>query len=306
MKPEALAFLDGLDPDVARSARFPFPADEVRRQWTYLPGQRPGLSVAEMDRDHAAAAYRLLASGLSEIAYAKACAIVALENVLDRQEGHGLRRHAGDYWVAVFGDPDGEGPWAWRFEGHHVSVNTCIVDDAIARTPLFLGANPARIERGGVAVSAPLEEEEALGFRLVNALDGGERAAAVISATAPDDIVTTDSARVDPTMKPEGVRIGDLGGEAAAVARELVDLYLGRVPGDPSFPSESADVRFAWAGEITPGAPHYYRLHGPRFLVELDNTQNDANHIHTVWRDPDGDFGDDLLAEHYRAHHGDV
>ena len=281
---------------------FPFPADEVRKRWTYLPGERAGARLADMDRDENAAAYRLLSSGLSEIAFAKACAIIALEDVLDRAEGHVRGRHAGDYWLAVFGDADGGRPWAWRFEGHHVSVNTTLLADGCAHTPLFLGANPARVERDGIVVSAPLQEEEELGFRLVHALDRHERAAALISGEAPDDIVTRDAPRVDPTLQPEGVRLGDLSGDAAALGRRLVDLYAGRAP-HPHPPPEPEEIRFAWAGPTEPGGPHYYRLQGPRFLAELDNTQNGANHVHTVWRDPEGDFGEDMLAEHYRTHH---
>jgi hypothetical protein len=282
---------------------FPFPADEVRKRWTYLPGERAGARLADMDREESAAAYRMLSSGLSEIAFAKACAIIALEDVLDRHEGHTRGRHAGDYWLALFGDPDGDGPWAWRFEGHHVSVNTTLLaDEVCAHTPLFLGANPARVERDGVVVSAPLQEEEELGFRLVQSLDRHERAAALISGEAPDDIVTRDAPRVDPTLQPEGVRLGDLGGDAAALGRRLVDLYVGRAP-HPHPPPDPEEIRFAWAGPTEPGGPHYYRLQGPRFLAELDNTQNGANHVHTVWRDPEGDFGDDMLAEHYRTHH---
>ena len=284
--------------------QFPFPADEIRRRWTYLPGERDGTRLADMGRDDAAAAYRLLASGLSEIAFAKACAIIALEDVLDLSEGNTRRRHAGDYWLAIFGERDGDGPWGWRFEGHHVSVNTTFVGDAVSRTPLFLGANPARVERDGIAVSAPLEEEEALAFRLVTALSAAERAAAIVSADAPDDILSKDSPRLDPSLQPDGVRLGDLGGDAAAAARALVDVYLSRSPDPPPLADGGADIRFAWAGDTVPGGPHYYRLQGPRFFVELDNTQNGANHVHTVWRDGEGDFGDDLLADHYRGAHG--
>ena len=284
------------------SERFPFPADEIRKRWTYLPGERAGARLADMDREQATAAYRLLSSGLSEVAYAKACAIIALEDVLDRREGHTRGRHSGDYWLAIFGDPDGDGPWGWRFEGHHVSVNKTLVGDAVAHTPLFLGANPARVERDGIVVSAPLQEEEELGFLLMQSLSRHERAAALVSGEAPDDIVTHDSPRVDPALEAEGVRLGDLGGDAATLARRLVDLYTGRAP-DPHPPPRPDEIRFAWAGETAPGGPHYYRLQGPRFLVELDNTQDGANHIHTVWRDPDGDFGDDVLADHHRVHH---
>lgn len=302
-------FLEGLGEHERSAARLAFPDDEARRDWTYLPGERRGLAMAEMSRARAKAAHRLLASGLSSHAYAQAAVIMALEDVLDELQGGRKGRHSGDYWLAVFGDPE-RGPWGWRLEGHHLSVNYTVTEDGAMRaTPLFLGADPARLQHGDLTVLEPLAAEEKLAFSLLGALSPDERAAAVISDEAPSDIVSRDQARLH-DIEPEGLRLADLDGEPGALARALVAVYLDRLPSGVAAlqrelvaADDLGDIHLAWAGEGTAGRPHYYRLQGSRFFVELDNTQDEANHVHTVYRDPEGDFGDDLLAAHLRAHH---
>jgi hypothetical protein len=307
--PAARDFLEGLGEEERRAAHLAFPDEDARRDWTYLPGERRGLAMAEMSRAQAKAAHRLLASGLSSHAYAQAAVIMALEDVLDELQGGRKGRHSGDYWLAVFGDP-GRGPWGWRLEGHHLSVNYTVTEDgAVRATPLFLGANPARLQQGDVTVLEPLAAEEHLAFSLLGALSPAERAAAVISDEAPSDIVSRDQARLE-GIEPKGVRLAGLAGEPWALARALVALYVDRLPAGVAAlqrelvaADDLGDIRLAWAGEGTAGRPHYYRLQGTRFFVELDNTQDDANHVHTVYRDPEGDFGGDVLAAHHRAHH---
>lgn len=309
LREAACAFLSSLHDDAATSARMAFPSDGTRRDWTYLPGERRGLALADMNRSQAKAAHRLLAAGLSHHAYVQAATIMALEDVLDELQGGTKDRHSGDYWVTVFGEP-GVGPWAWRFEGHHLSVNYTVGDDGELRpTPLFLGANPARFRADGASLVEPLAREERLAFALLDALSPAETSAAVVSNEAPKDIVSRDAAHVE-GIEPQGLALADLGGEAATLAKALVSLYMGRLP--PEVAGEQRTtisddglgaVRLAWAGECVAGGPHYYRLQGPTFFVELDNTQDGANHVHTVWRDPERDFGDDLLAAHHRTHH---
>jgi hypothetical protein len=201
----------------------------------------------------------------------------------------------------VCGDP-GRDAWGVRFEGHHVSVHATVAGGEVRMTPLFLGANPAVVTDGRHIISAPLGPEERLGFELLHALSVEQRAAAVIADTAPDDILTRNAPRVDETLPDGGVPVAALAGDAAATAHELLGLYLARFPSGAR-PSEHHDVRFAWAGAAEPGVGHYYRLAGPRLLIELDNTQNGANHVHTVVRDPAGDFGTDLLTDHFRRFH---
>jgi hypothetical protein len=306
----ATAFLDGLDTGRRTQAALPFDETE-RRNWAYWPMARRGVPMTALDRAQTRAAFRLLSEMVAEPAFARATAIVALEEVLARLEDYrDDRRHIGDYWVTVFGTPataggPGDQPWGVRFEGHHVSVHATVADGEVRMTPLFLGANPAVVREGPNTISAPLGPEESLGFDLLHALSTEQRADAVTADTAPSDILTRNAPRIDDVTLPraaEGVPVAALKGEAAATATALIELYLARFPDGARRPQPD-DARFAWAGATEPGTGHYYRFAGPHLLVELDNTQNRANHVHTVVRDPTADFGDDVLAAHYgRAH----
>ncbi len=210
----------------------------------------------------------------------------------------------------MFGDPANDDTWGWRFEGHHLSVNITVVDGAVASTPLFLGANPAEVlGPSGHAVTRPLAAEEELALALVEALPGPQRAEAIVAADAPDDILTgAEPLLIDPP-EPEGIALSRLSGRALALARDLVSLYVHRVRGPiaerrwEALEPDLGAVTFAFAGEPAHRRPHYYRLQGPALLVEYDNTQDGANHVHTVVRDPEGDFGDDLLLAHRARHH---
>lgn len=286
--------------DLAPEARLPF--DDRRREWAYWPTEREGVALWALDRRGAKAVHRLLATALPVPAFARAVAVMALDEVLGRLEEHrDDRRHRDDYWVAVFGDP-GSAVWGWRFEGHHVSVHATVAGGEVRLTPLFLGANPAVVTDGDRVVSAPLGPEEALGFELLHALTTGQRASALVADEAPPDVVTRNAARLDGPLPPAGVPIAALDGGAARTAAALLDVYLGRFPPGAARPDPTG-AAFAWAGAAEPGAGHYYRLAGPRLLVELDNTQNGANHVHTVVRDPAADFGDDVLGDHLRRDH---
>ncbi len=235
-------------------------------------------------------------------AFVRAMAVIALEEVLDQVEGgRSDSRHSGDYWLSVFGRPGVE-PWGLRFEGHHVSVHATVAAGDVTLTPFFLGANPAVVRDAGRVVMAPLAVEEQLGFDLLHALTAEQRAAATLSDQAPADIVTRNRPRVDTPLDTAGVPLSALGGAAALAGRELVRVYLDRFPDGVMRPSTDG-LRFGWAGALEPGRGHYYRLAGLRLLIELDNTQNGANHVHTVVRDSGADFGEDLLVAHYRRSH---
>lgn len=298
---DLLAAIDGAG---AAAARLPFDGG-ARREWAYWPTARPGVPLSALDRAGVKAAHRLLATALPLPAFARAVTVMGLDEVLDLVEGRGGdRRHRDDYWVALFGSPGGPGgaPWGWRFEGHHVSVSATVVGGEVRLTPLFLGANPAVVHDAGRPVTAPLGPEEDLGFELLHALTTEQRSSAVVAAVAPDDIVTRNAPRLAGPLPAGGVPLAVLSGAAAAVAAALVTVYLGRFPAGAGRPDPAGAV-FAWAGAGEPGTGHYYRIAGPRLLVELDNTQNGANHVHTVVRDPVADFGDDVLAEHHRRSH---
>ena len=286
------------------AACLPF-EEEERRTWAYWPTERRGVPLHELDRAGTKAVHRVLGALLPAPAFARAAAIMSLDEVLDLSEGQpGIRRHRDDYWVSVFGDPD-EPVWGWRFEGHHVSLHATVVAGDVHLTPLFLGANPAVVLDRGRVVSAPLAAEEALGFELLHALGVEQRASAVVADVAPDDNVTRSSAEVDLSLLGGGVPLAALSGAARAIAGEVLDLYLGRFPAGAHVP-DPADARFAWAGADAPGVGHHYRIVGPRLVIELDNTQDGANHVHTVVRDPTADFGGDPLAAHRRRAHAPV
>ena len=306
MRSAALSLLAGLDDRQRKLAARPFTDDPARRWLEYRPRRRPGASIAELSGTARKAAHRLLATGLSEHAYAQAMGIVALEEVLDRKEQWRRGRHSGDYWVSVYGNPEGDQPWSWRFEGHHLSVTMTVAGDEVSPAPVFLGANPACVSYAGRPVSRPLGPEEDLVRALLDAMGPQGRSAAVVASRAPADIHTATSPRARENIEPLGVTAADLGPGAQAALAQLVAVYLDRLPSGLAAREASrlavADLYFAWEGPLTPGSRHYYRVQGDDLLIEYDTT-DDGNHAHTVLRRPRSDFGDDVLTAHYAQAH---
>jgi Protein of unknown function (DUF3500) len=307
MAAAAAGWLASLAPGQLAKARFPFPADDERTRWYYTPTERGGLPLAEMGPVSQRLAHRLMASGLSEGGYATAATVMGLENVLDAREG--WRRgydgrtvpHRGRdpqlYFVSVFGDP-GAGAWGWRVGGHHVALNyTLAADGGVSASPLFLGANPALTRLVGPGVLRPLAAEEDLARELLDALAPDQRKAATLADEAPGDILQRNLPAIRPGP-PEGLAGSGMLPQQRDLLAGLLRQYLGRLPG-PVADLQAARVlgerldavHFGWAGSPEPGRPHYYRLQGPRLHIEYDNVQNGANHVHSVWRDPEGDFG---------------
>jgi hypothetical protein len=302
MRTAADTLLAGLDDPQTALVHRPFDDDRARRWIEYRPRPRPGVSLAALDPSARKAAHRLLATGLSPHAYAQAMAVVALEEVLDRREGWARGRHSADYWVTVFGDPRGDQPWAWRFEGHHVSVTMTVRGEEVSPAPVFLGANPARVSFGGRDVLRPLAPEEDLARDLLDAMGPAGRAEAIVAPEAPDDIRSSRRPRIGGPIEPLGVAAHRLAPAARAVLDDLVALYLGRLPVELAA-REAARLdrdllHFAWEGPTAPAERGYYRIQGPDLLLEFDNTDEGANHAHTVLRRPDSDFGEDVLANH--------
>jgi hypothetical protein len=306
MRAAATALLTALDPATRAAAGYPFDDEPARRWLEYRPRPRPGVCLADLDIAGRKAAHRLLATALSPSAYAQAMAIVALEEVLDRAEGWRRGRHSGDYWIAVFGDPGRDDRWAWRLEGHHLSVTMTVVDDQVSPAPVFFGANPAAVRYAGRAVSRPLGVEEDLGRALLDALGPAGRAAAIVADEAPTDIISATHARVDGPLEPLGVPADRLGPTGRALLDQVVALYLDRLPPELAVREATrlagGQLHFAWAGPTGPGQRHYYRVQGDDLLIEYDNTSDDGNHAHTVLRRPASDFGADILAAHHRTH----
>jgi hypothetical protein len=306
MRAAASALLTALTAEQRALAALPFADDDTRRWLEYRPESRPGACIDGVSGPARKAAHRLLATALSEHAYAQAMGIIALEEVLDRREGWARGRHSDDYWVAVFGDPAGDDPWAWRFEGHHVSVSMTIAGEGVSPAPVFLGANPARVSYAGRVVSRPLAPEEDLARALLDALGPAGRAAAVVADEAPVDIRSARSPRLTGTIEPAGLAAGQLEPTARALLDQLVALYLDRLPAELAAREAArigaGELHFAWEGPVLPGTRHYYRVQGDDLLIEYDQTA-DANHAHTVLRRPRSDFGDDVLAAHYHQAH---
>jgi hypothetical protein len=307
----ANAFLKSLPEKLRAATSFPMDSAE-RHDWHYIPKSRNGASLLELDDTQAELIGPLLATALSSEGLLLARGVIKHENILREIEtARGLdasRRDPGLYHTTIFGKPSGTAPWAWRFEGHHLSLNvTQLPGTAPAIGPVFVGANPARVPSGPQAGFRLLAPEEDLARALVTSLPEARRKTATIRDTAFAEIVTGNDREVK--LELEGLPAAEMNAEEQRALRGLLEVYVAR------FVEASAKdilarvdragfekLRFAWAGGIEPGQPHYYRVHGPTLLIEYDNTQNGANHIHTVYRDLQRDFGGDLLRAHYRNH----
>ncbi len=285
-----------------------------RLAWTYLPGPRPGVVLGDLDPGARGLVMELVDAALSASGAQRARDVMALDAVLGELErGRGRpgweRRGENRYWFRLLGHPR-DAAWAWHLAGHHLGIHVTVVGDAVAATPCFLGANPAVVPRGPRAGWQVLRPEESLARDLLTALRPGQRGRAVVSATAPDDIATRRDPVADPALVPVGLAWGELDAGQRPLMEALVRCYLGRVHDDVVGPAWQGivdggleAVTFAWAGSLEPGAGHYYAVRGPTFLVEYDNAQDDANHVHTVWRDLRRDWGLDLLAAHHATSH---
>jgi hypothetical protein len=340
MADAAAALLAALDANERAACAWPFPSDEERERWYFTPTDHGGVTLSQLRPAAQRVAMALVRSGTSRAGYTTVATIMGLENVLDDLEGFSKSfgaprgRDPSRYYLRIFGEP-GADRWAWRFGGHHVSINHLILGGEVAATtPFFLGANPASAPLLGPHLLRPLAAAEDLARELVRSLDEAHLSDAMLSPVAPPELVARNAPRLDEaslaevwrgrlepvddgervavTREPRGVALAALSPAQRDLARSLLYTYLDRVPDEVAareaerFAGDRiAAVHLAWAGSTEPGRPHYYRLQGPRLWCEYDNTQDGANHIHTVWRDPVGDFGADVLALHRRhvPHH---
>jgi len=289
--------------------------DNERLNWHFIPKPRKGLTMKIMTPEQRELAKALLRTGLSEGGAQKLYAIMSLEEVLRVAEastaGGGRNRDSENYFWSLFGKPgDTAAPWGWRVEGHHFSSNFTVVSGkAAAGGPIFYGTNPAEVREGPKKGLRVLAEEEDLGRALVKSLTPEQMKKALINTTAPKDIITVADRRVK-LEKFEGLPLGELTDAQKAALAQLIDVHANHfraeLANDDIARMRAAGldkIYFAWAGEIEPNKPHYYRVHGPTFLIEYDNTQNNANHVHIVWRDLQNDFGGDMLKKHYNESH---
>jgi hypothetical protein len=309
MTTAAKSYLAALTSEQRARTTFPLAGDE-RLNWHFVPIERKGLALREMTSAQKHLAEALLSAGLSQQGVIKAHTIMSLEQILKEVEnGKGPERDPEKYYVSIFGEPADQGTWAYRFEGHHISLNFTIVNGKIASSPNFFGTNPAEVKEGPRAGLRALMREEDLGRELIQSLTDAQRAIAIVDKTAYKDIITFDSRKAALSGQPNGLPFSKMTGKQKEALTNLVTEYASNFPPQiaemrlDQFRKTQANLFFAWAGGTEKGQPHYYRIQTPAFLIEYDDTQNNANHIHSVWRDFDGDFGMDLLAQHYQASH---
>ncbi len=306
----ATAFLAALPDDARRRAVIAF-GDKERFNWHYVPRGREGVALKSMPAPARTAAHELMKVSLSAVGYGKAVNVIRLEGVLRQLETFGgLLRDPENYSVTVFGAPESGAPWGWRLEGHHLSLNfTLVPGKPVAVTPAFFGANPAEVRSGPLKGLRTLAREQDLGRALAQGMDAAQRRRMTISAQSLGDIVSGPG-RGESLASQVGVPAADLASPQRELLMQLVEEYARNMRADVADEqlrrireAGIERIHFAWAGPIDPGHAHYYRLHGPTVLIELDNTQNDANHIHSIWHDPRNDFGADLLRAHYERGH---
>ncbi len=311
MAAAANALLATLDAKQKESALFPFDGDH-RHDWHFIPKERTGLVMKSLTPEQRLLANALLASGLSSRGMIKASTIMSLEQVLAVMEGPNrtFPRDPELYFISIYGEPGPGKTWGWRFEGHHISLSFTIVGgEHISATPSFFGTNPGKIKSGPREGLQTADLEENIGRALVKSLNANQLKKALINVKAPSDVITAAKRKVSP-LENDGVSWRELTGDQKEQLWILVKVYVERARGEIS----EVDLRkiqsagqdnlvFAWAGGLEVGDPHYYRIQGPTFLIEYDNTQNGANHVHAVYRDFEDDYGEDLLKQHYQQSH---
>ena len=312
---KALDFLNSLPPELRQQAQFDLD-DAERMNFHFVPMTRKGPTFHDFDEAQKQAALALLQASLSQEGYRKSTDIMGLEQVLLAM-GEDYRFPDGspvrdplNYHFCIFGDPARDAPWGWRFEGHHLSLNfTSGEGRVVASTPSFMGSNPAIVPVGPNRGKQVLKLESTLALDLVNSLSEAQLEKARFSETALEDIVTGTSREVA-TLQPMGIAYPELSAAQQTALRELLEVYIGNYIFEFSetFRRKITDagldnLHFAWAGGTRWGMPHYYRIQGPMLIIEYDNTQNDANHVHTVVRDLTNDFAEDFLREHYQKEH---
>ncbi len=306
-----LDFLNALDDAQLSKTQLQF--DDVSREtWHYFPATmwpRSGIQLGELNAKQKELFHKMLQYHLSEAGYHKTMDIMSLENVLAEETGDTHMRDINKYHISIYGDPAKDQVWSWTFEGHHILLSFTSVDDRISFTPRFFGANPAIVQSGPKKGKHTLAMEENLGLQLINSLSTEQKTKSIFDEKTFGDIRTKNSVRVS-AETPKGIPLPELDKSQQETLMKLIYEYIAAVPDAIAKTrlgklesEEKQDIHFAWAGATQLGKPHYYSIQGKSFLIEFDNSQNNANHIHTVWRDFDGDFGRDLIQEHYAAHH---
>ncbi len=313
---KANAFLDALSPELRSKAHFTLD-DPERFNIHFVPIARKGASFHDFNDEQKKLALDLLRASLSNEGFRKSTEIIELEKVLIVVENNQNKMPDGSpmrdplkYYIWVFGDPSQDNFWGWRFEGHHLSLSFTSNDNqVVSSTPSFFGSNPAIVNVDGFDHQEVLKSETDLGFKLVNSLNKENLAIALFSDTAPKEIITKNNRKAE-NLDPKGISYGQLNDKQKEIFLDLLNVYIDNYEAGYSETLrkriEQAGVEnlsFAWAGSLQPGTGHYYRIQGPMLLIEYDNIQNNANHVHSVVRDLSNDFAEDLLKAHYQDDH---
>ncbi len=301
--------LNSFNKEQLQKIKFEFTDDE-RFDWDYVPKSREGIPIKEFNEKQKELLNELLNASLSKQGIKKAEGVLILESVLYDLSGQSSFRDPGKYFVIFFGTPDKVKPWGWRFEGHHLSLNfTIIKESIIVSTPMFFGANPSEVKQGKHKGLRVLKFEEDYARELIKSLDKQQFKEALINEDAPGDIITGNDERIDP-LEPKGISVSKLKKDQFEILLRLIKEYIANSSPELAeqrnfdlIISNKNEIHFAWAGGVEKGKPHYYRIQSNTFLIEYDNTQDSANHIHSVWRSFKNDFGEDLLRKHYKEHH---
>ncbi|MBK5279899.1 MAG: DUF3500 domain-containing protein [Bacteroidia bacterium] len=309
---DANSFLGLLNADQKVKAQYSLD-DKERFNWNFVPIQRNGVCFRTFTPQQRSAALALLRSSLSEQGYRKANSIMELENILREIEGRDVKdtyRDPLNYYITIFGTPSKAKPWGWRMEGHHLSINFSSVNNEIgSSTPSFFGSNPGTIPRGEEKGKQLLKLESDLGFELCNSLSDAQKKKAVLSEKAYPEIIMANKLKAK-LIEPLGLGYSEMNKPQQALLIRLLDVYVRNY--QLGFSNKLMEkikkagmenLSFAWAGGLAPGTGNYYRIQGPMLLIEFDNTQNNANHMHTAVRDLTNDFAEDILREHYLKEH---
>ncbi|MHC4879470.1 MAG: DUF3500 domain-containing protein [Planctomycetota bacterium] len=297
----AAVFLDSLSGPQRDMATFEF-SDEERLNWHYIPRERKGLPLRSLEGNPRKNALALLRSGLSEAGYDQALNVMSLEEVLyllegGKREERRSKRDPQKYYFSVFGTPSTDGTWGWRIEGHHLSLNYTIVDgELVSTTPEFFGANPGFIDAGPGREIRVLGAEEDIARQILKQCSESQVDKCWLSKEAANDIRSVGTQQPS-TDKAVGLAVSAMSADQKKLMSELLNEYLKNMPEDVVAERRERirkagmdSIYFAWWGSSERNERHAYRVQGPTFLIEYNNTQNSANHVHSIWRNTDGDF----------------
>ncbi|MEQ9439146.1 MAG: DUF3500 domain-containing protein [Cyclobacteriaceae bacterium] len=283
--------------------------DPDRLEWNNLPINdypRKGIPLKEMDDEQKKMVQQLLRVTLSDMGYMQVNWIFWNDErrKRDREKANNPTAEFyghNNYWVTVFGEPSTSEDWAWQLEGHHLSINVSFIDGQVATTPLFLGADPATVPDGPFAGFEVLDIPANVGRVLMQSLDSEQQAKAIVSDELYADILTR-SGKEPHTVAVEGLPAQEMNEAQQQMLRQIIEHYVRtyeQVPADAYLAAWEKElpegVNFIWAGPADPGAPIYYRIQSPDFLIEFDNRSGEVNHIHSVWYDLKNKFGQSFL-----------